>query len=146
MTVTDLFDRAEAGKPRAPAAKPSETAPERVQARRAHVRAIVEAPPAISKTSGRAARIRSTVASDWHNAWLWDAQGLTVRGLWEDRIPDLDQTAAGNAALRAAWITYNHVALLILVPLLFAAWVLGHPARLLYATPLAALIPAIWLF
>jgi hypothetical protein len=44
-----------------------------------------------------------------------------------------------------AWTVFNHAALLVLVPLLFAAWVLCHPARLIYAAPVAVVLTTLWL-
>ncbi|MEU4558486.1 hypothetical protein AB0F72_08850 [Actinoplanes sp. NPDC023936] len=87
----------------------------------------------------------TAVAADFRDAWLWDAEGVTVRALWEQRIPDREQVAAANAGLWAAWCVYNHIALAVITPLLFVAWMLAHPARLLYLTPLAVAGITIWL-
>jgi hypothetical protein len=88
---------------------------------------------------------KTAVVADWRGAWLWDAHGITVRNLWETRVPHLDDVPAANRGLWIAWCVYNHVALLLLVPLLFTAWMLAHPARLIYAAPIAAPLTLLWL-
>lgn len=85
------------------------------------------------------------VAADFRDSWLWDAEGVTVRHLWECRVPDRDAVPGANRALWLAWCVYNHAALLVLAPLLFTAWVLCHPARLIYTTPIAASLTLLWL-
>lgn len=87
----------------------------------------------------------STVADDWRNAWLWDAEGITVRNLWAARMPSLEDTPGEVRALWLAWLVYNHAVLAAVVPLLFVAWVLCHPARLLYTAPVAVPLTLLWL-
>ena len=89
--------------------------------------------------------VGSGIAADWSGAWLWDARGVTIRALWDNRIPDRDAVPGANRVLWAAWCAYNHAAVAVLSPLLFAAWVLCHPGRLIYAAPVAAALIALWL-
>ncbi len=102
--------------------------------------------PGVAESEGpsRLARMGQAVAADWRGAWLWDAHGITIRNLWERRIPDLDAVPAANRGLWIAWCVYNHAALVALTPLLFLVWVLCHPARLIYAAPVAAPLITLW--
>ena len=135
MTVSDLFA--------VPATATSVQIDDREGAgTRARVRAKI---PDTRSDSNLVVRAGRTVAGDWAGAWLWDADGLTIRSLWEQRIPDIARVPAENRLLWAAWVGFNHLMLPVIVPLLFLAWVLGHPARLLYLTPIAAGLAAIWL-
>lgn len=138
MTVSDLFDVAVAP----PAAAHVE---EKGGGTRARVHARVPATVSDDKVVVRTGGLRSTIIADFRSSWLWDAHGLTVRSLWAQRIPDIESAPGASQALRVGWVAYNHAALAVLVPLLFAAWLLGHPARLLYAAPIAVALLAIWL-
>jgi len=109
---------------------------------RAHVRTMVTEGDVAGLS--RARRLVRAVAADLTSAWLWDAHGPSPRSMWRTRIPALEQVPGENTVLRAAWVAYNHVVLLALVPLMFAFWVLCHPARLLYAAPIAAPLSALW--
>lgn len=103
---------------------------------------------AVSTRLGVTTRLKTAgarVTADLTSAWLWDAHGPSPCSLWQTRIPALEQVPGENAALRGAWIAYNHAVLPVLVPLMFAFWVLCHPARLLYAAPIAAPLLALWL-
>lgn len=144
MTVSDLFDVP-------PPAEPLTATPRQAADTRPRVRARVAPTDSDSNQSAQpaaAAWIRSradAVRDDWANAWLWDAEGMTVRRLWETRIPDRTAVPGENRGLWVAWCVYGHAALIAVVPLLFAAWVLCHPARLLYTTPFVLSGLAVWL-
>lgn len=86
-----------------------------------------------------------TVAADLRGAWLWDTHGPSARSLWDTRIPPRDAVPGANQVLWLAWCVYNHAALLALFPLMFLFWAASHPARLLYAAPIAAPLTALWL-
>lgn len=101
--------------------------------------------PAVTAGPSWLARAGTAVTDDLRGAWLWDTHGLTLRALWEARIPARERVPAENGALWKAWCAYNHAALAVLAPLLFVAWVLGHPARLLYAAPVAVPLTVLWL-
>ena len=102
-------------------------------------------PVAKAATRRRFRDVVGAVVADLTGSWLWDAHGLTVRSLWEQRIPAIEQVPGENTVLRAVWTAFNHAMLLVLVPLLFTVWVLCHPARLLYVAPVAAPLIALWI-
>lgn len=144
MTIAEVF---EAVIPAKPASVP--TAPTLEPAAKPAGPVLAPAPEDVAApTLGLVVGVRdavTAVADDLKGAWLWDAAGPTVRTLVQHRIPAVELVPGENGALRAVWVAYNHVALALLIPLMFACWVLAHPARLLYALPVAAPIAALWL-
>lgn len=119
----------------------------------APARAVAPAAPTAArvaeKATGktrRASGVRAAMIADVRGAWLWDAHGLTVRSLWEQRIPALERVPAESRALQAGWVAYNHAALVVLAPALFALYLLGHPARTLLAAAVAAPLTALWIY
>lgn len=137
MTMSEIFDG-----PAASAAEKSRKKGGRERGR-ARVRPMVT-----EGDIGVAVKVRAAgaiVADDLRSAWLWQSAGPTPAQLWATRIPAIDRVPGENKALHAAWVGYNHAALAVLFPLMFAFWVACHPARLLYALPIAAPIAALWL-
>ncbi len=143
MTVSDLFD-VPAGTEPVPATsgQAADTRP-RVRARLAPTERDGNKSGRPSAATWIRARV-DRVGDDWADAWLWDAEGITVRRLWEQRIPDRAVVPGESHGLWVAWCVYGHAALLVIVPLLLAAWLLSHPARLLYAVPVAAPLLTLW--
>jgi hypothetical protein len=150
MTISDLFDQARKAPARAATSspEPATSGPQTEiegAARRGRVRAMVASDVPSGKISARILRARDAIADDWRYAWLWDARSINVRGLWDNRVPDLESVAAASRPLQVLWVVYNHVVLAVQVALLLAAWLLGHPGRLLYLAPIAVTVAALWL-
>lgn len=134
MTISDVFE--------APVAL---TAPEKGGRERGRAPAKDMVTDGDVLVASRARRIKDTVLADVRGAWLWDAHGLTLRSLWDQRLPAIERVPAENRALRGAWVAYNHTVLAVIVPALFVLYLLGHPARFLLAAAVAAPVLAIWL-
>jgi hypothetical protein len=134
VTISDVFE--------APLALPADSKGERERGRAPARDMVTDGDLAVPSVARRAA---SAVRDDLHSAWLWDAHGPSLRQLWQTRIPTLEQVPGENPVLHKAWIGYNHIALLVIVPALFALWVACHPARLLYVLPIAVPLTALWL-
>jgi hypothetical protein len=108
---------------------------------------VTEVPDDQTGTAGPSwlTRTRAAVTDDVRGAWLWDAHGPSIRDLLQHRAPAIERVPGENKALHAAWTAYNHAVLVLLIPLMFVFWAASHPARLLYALPIAAPITALWL-
>jgi hypothetical protein len=79
--------------------------------------------------------------ADFTGAWGWRA----LAGLWQHRVPAVEDVPGESRALRAAWVAYNHVALVVVCLLAVVVWVLLHPARFLLAAVIAAPLIAMWI-
>jgi hypothetical protein len=108
-------------------------------------RATVPTTQGDRKVVSRTGRIKAVVAADFKQSWLWDEHGPTIRNLIDNLMPAADRVPAEHSALRWAWVAYSFLVLVALVPLLFACWVLCHPARLLYVAPVAVPLIALWI-
>jgi hypothetical protein len=86
------------------------------------------------------------VAHDVRSAWPWHGSPPTLADLWAARIPDLETVPGQNRALWAAWVAYNHVALLLTAPFYLVLWIVQHPAYLLLAALVTAPLIALWIF
>lgn len=135
MTVSDVFTVP------APASVETEGAGARARVREKSSVTDSESPRVLQAIRRGAA----TVTSDLKTAWLWDAQGPSPRSLWSARIPDIEQVPGRSSGLQSLWTVYNHAALIVLIPLMVAFWLASHPARLLYATPIALPLITLWL-
>ena len=138
MTVSEIFSAPVSS----PSAAEAETKGGDTQGR---VHARIPATLSSGKVVSRTGRIKAVVVADFRRSWLWDEHGPTLRNLIGDLMPAADRVPVEHSALRWAWIAYNYLTLGALVPLLFACWVLGHPARLLYVAPVAAPLIALWI-
>ncbi len=141
MTIADAFEDV---LPRAPA-------PEKPSSREAEPAPVETTAAPASETrlkvtlAERATDFGHAVAADFQGAWVWDAHGPSVRELVSSRLPAVERVPAESRALWAAWIAWNHLALAVIIPALFACWVLCHPARVLYLLPIAVPMAALWL-
>lgn len=144
-SVADVFDAIVPPAPPVPQAVPVEPKPDRP----VPVGEGDAAGPRVGRLAASALWTRKAgyrVREDWRTAWLWNENALTLRVLWQARIPDRAAVPAGNRGLWIAWCAYNHAVLFcVLGPLLFTAWLLGHPGRLLYLAPFAVTVAALWL-
>lgn len=102
----------------------------------------------VADRAGVAAKVRyaaGAVAYDVRTAWPWHGDPPTLADLWAARIPDLDRVPGANRALHAAWVVFNHLALVWTALLAIPLWVLQHPARTLLAALVTAPLIAVWL-
>lgn len=139
MTVSDLFDI-----PVKPKSVP-QTENKGADTSARDARATIPATQSDHKVVSRTGRIKTVVAADFKQAWLWSEQGPTIRNLVDNLVPAADRVPAEHSALRWAWVVYAYVTFVVLVPLLFVCWVLSHPARLLYTAPVAVPLIALWI-
>jgi hypothetical protein len=139
VTVSDLFDLPVKPKP------VPETESKGTDTSARDARARIPATQSDGKVVGRAGRIKAVVVTDFKRSWLWDERGPTIRNLIANLMPAAERVPTGHAGLRWAWIAYSYLTFVALVPLLFACWVLCHPARLLYLAPVAAPLFALWI-
>ncbi len=88
------------------------------------------------------------VWADLVSAWWLPATIPPLTRAWADRFPDRSRVPADNELLYRGWVVYNHtvglavpaVALLVVAVLTPAVWVFRHPARLLLAAAVGAVV------